>query len=229
MHLSYLLINICSVAFPLIFTFHPKLKFNKEWRAYWPANLITSAIFVLWDMYYTQLGVWGFNEKYITGYKIGNLPIEEVLFFVCIPYASVFTYHCLKIYSSKISEQLNTTPVSVLIVLILLIVGIVNITKLYTSVTFIALSVLILFLQFYIRAKWLSSFYLFYLVILLPFFIVNGILTGTGIDEPIVWYNNNENMGIRMLTIPIEDTFYGMILLLLNVCLFEYFKQKAND
>ena len=59
--------------------------------------------------------------------------------------------------------------------------------------------------------------------LLIPFFIVNGILTGTGLDEPIVWYNNAENMGLRFFTIPLEDTFYGMLMLILNVFLFETF------
>jgi lycopene cyclase domain-containing protein len=52
-------------------------------------------------------------------------------------------------------------------------------------------------------------------------------LTGTGIEEPIIWYNNDENLGIRIGTIPIEDIFYGMLLVLLNISLFEFFQKKS--
>ena len=60
-----------------------------------------------------------------------------------------------------------------------------------------------------------------YLIMLIPFFIVNGILTGTGIENEVVWYNNNENLGIRLLTIPVEDFFYGMFLIGMNIMLYE--------
>lgn len=61
-----------------------------------------------------------------------------------------------------------------------------------------------------------------YLVSLLPFYIVNGILTAI----PVVMYNSNENMGFRVGTIPFEDHFYSMSLILLNLIFFEHFRRK---
>jgi lycopene cyclase domain-containing protein len=74
------------------------------------------------------------------------------------------------------------------------------------------------------KAYW-SKLVFAYLVILVPFFIVNGILTGTGLEEPVVWYNDEENLGMRILTIPIEDSIYGFLLIASNITLFEYFKR----
>jgi hypothetical protein len=60
------------------------------------------------------------------------------------------------------------------------------------------------------------------------FLMVNGILTGTGLESPIVNYNPNEFMGIRMLTIPVEDTVYGYELILWNIFLFQWFKKPES-
>ena len=74
----------------------------------------------------------------------------------------------------------------------------------------------------------MGKFYRFYFWHLIPFFIVNGILTGTGIDQEVVWYNNTENLGIRMGTIPVEDSLYSLSLMLMNITILEYLKARYN-
>ena len=61
--------------------------------------------------------------------------------------------------------------------------------------------------------------------------IINGILTDGNFDfsyetNPVVWYNNSENLSIRIVTIPIEDVFYCLLLLLMNITIYEKFKEK---
>jgi lycopene cyclase domain-containing protein len=47
--------------------------------------------------------------------------------------------------------------------------------------------------------------------------IVNGILTGSLIEKEVVWYNPDEILGLRVLTIPAEDFVYGFSLILFNL------------
>lgn len=221
----YLILNIGSIIIPFIFSFHPKLKFHKEFKSVWLAIFTVATGFIVWDMYFTQIGVWGFNPKYHTGIEFNHLPLEEILFFICIPFSCLFTYHCLSVLVNKDIFLVGEKYASYSLMVFLTIVAFFSYGKLYTFYTFTGLVLCIVMLRFVLKVTWLSRFYFAYMVLLIPFTIVNGILTGTGIPEPVVWYNNSENLAIRFLTIPIEDIFYGMMLILLNVAVFEYLKK----
>jgi len=214
------------VLVPFLFSFHPKLRFDKQFRFAFPAIVTTAILFVVWDVAMTRLGVWGFNDNYLTGSHVFNLPVEEVLFFVCIPFACLFTYHCLRVLEFGKSFKRYEKVISVALIVGLMTVGLLNVPKLYTSSTFLLLTLLVGLLQFVFRVGWLGHFYFAFVVLLIPFFIVNGILTGTGLAQPVVWYNDHENLGIRMLTIPVEDTFYGMLLQLTNVAFYESLRRR---
>jgi lycopene cyclase domain-containing protein len=72
----------------------------------------------------------------------------------------------------------------------------------------------------------MGHFYLAFGVILIPFLLVNSILTGSFIEGEVVWYNDVDTLGIRLGTIPIEDAFYAMLLILMNISLFEWFQDR---
>lgn len=75
----------------------------------------------------------------------------------------------------------------------------------------------------------MKRFYLVYLILMIPFLIVNGLLTGTALAAPIVWYNPGEIIGPRILTIPLEDIFYGMGLVLINVWIYQAILYKNRE
>lgn len=222
MKYTYLLIDFFTISVPFIYSFHPKLNFYKTWRAFFPAVILTGLIFVLWDVYFTSLGVWGFNEQYLLGLRIGNLPLEEVLFFFCIPYACVFTYHCLDLFIKKAMPAAVERVMTPFFIFAFAIVGALSTHQIYTSVTFFGLSALLLISKYLLKITWLDKFYVIYAVLLIPFTIVNGMLTGTGLENPVVWYNESQIFGLRLLTIPVEDVFYGMALILLNLLIYKH-------
>jgi len=228
MKLLYLLIDFFTLIVPLLFSFHPAIRFYKEWKWFIPANIIAAGIFITWDIFFTKFGVWGFNKDYVTGIYFFNLPVEELLFFICVPYACVFTYYCVnKFYKIQWNTRFENI-FTLTFCLLLLVTGIYFYPKLYTSITFISLSVVILCIKYIFKNTWLGKLLSVYVLLLIPFLAVNGILTGTGLQQPVVWYNNAENLGIRMLTIPVEDIFYGLEMIILNVFFYHLFKSTSR-
>ena len=65
-----------------------------------------------------------------------------------------------------------------------------------------------------------------YVIAVIPFLIVNGVLTGIATPEPIVWYSSEHIMGIRLFTIPVEDLYYNYSMLIMIVWIYEELKKK---
>lgn len=225
MKYTYLLVNLCSIAIPLACSFESRIGFYKKWKALFPALVIPAIFFLIWDSIFTAQGVWGFNPQYLTGIQVYNLPLEEVLFFFCVPYCCVFTYEVLNYFIQQDVLGKYARYGTTIIAYSLVAVAFQYRELAYTFYTS-AFTVVFLLLHLVVfKKEYWSRLVFSYLIILVPFFIVNGILTGTGLEEPVVWYNNDENLGIRMLTIPIEDTIYGFLLIGSNISLYEYFKR----
>ncbi|HLW32739.1 MAG TPA: lycopene cyclase domain-containing protein [Aequorivita sp.] len=224
----YLSLNIGSLIIPLIFSFHPKLKFYKLWKYFFPATFIMMAIFVSWDILFTQAGFWGFNDAYLSGIYWANLPIEEWLFFVCIPYACLFTIYSFKNLLPKFSLSHKATEIIYFSLQTILIATLLyNYNRWYTAVNF-SFAIILLALVFNYKREALNTFFPVFLILLIPFFIVNGYLTGSWIHEQVVWYNDAENLGIRIGTVPIEDSIYALTMLLTVFVLMEKFNKKFS-
>lgn len=220
MKLLYLTVDLLSVSVPLLFSFHPKIRFHKTWKALFTAILSVALPFLIMDSLFTAHGVWSFNPAYIAGIFLLNLPIEEVIFFICIPFACLFTFYCLdKFYNLSWNPKAENI-FFILFSVALLITGWIFRQKIYTSSTFISTAVLCLLLKFALHISWFGKAVSVYAILIFPFLLVNGILTGTGIAAPVVSYNPLYHLGIRVMTIPVEDFIYGFELFLLNLALY---------
>jgi lycopene cyclase domain-containing protein len=217
---------VLSFIVPFLFSFYPKANFSKKWKYVLPGITITAVIFIIWDVLFTRMGIWGFNEKYLTGIYILNLPLEEVLFFFCIPYACCFTYFALNYFVETDYLYPHHEIISSALIFALLLLGGYFMDRAYTSVTFFTTGLFLAYQMLKLRPRYMGRYYFAFIFILIPFFIVNSILTGSFIDEPVVWYNDAENLGIRLGTIPVEDLIYGMLLVLMSISIAEELERR---
>lgn len=222
----YLLLNIGSLIIPFLYSFENRMKYIKRWKAVFSSIAITALFFIIWDIIFTKIGVWSFNPRYHSGIEFFDLPIEEWLFFICIPYSSIFIHFAFQYFCPKISFSNKTvTTIYWVLMVVLLPIIVLHYDKWYTALNYSFLVLLLTYTVLKVPTI-LNTFFITFLIILIPFSIVNGILTGSFIDEPVVSYNNNENLGIRLGTIPIEDIGYAFTMILMSLVLITKIEKK---
>lgn len=225
----YIALDICSFLIPFLFSFEKKwMNFIRFWKPFFSAIILVGLFFIIWDIYFAFENVWGFNNEYLIGIWWFKLPLEEWFFFLLIPYASNFIHYSLEYFFPKLELSKNITQ-SITIVLFVVGLGVFtwNLDKIYTAASFGLFALLMLF-QMLFQWKYARRFYLSFIVIYIPFFFVNSALTGSYSDNPVVFYNDAENLGIRIVTMPLEDSFYCFSMLYGSVLVFEFLRKKWN-
>ena len=226
---TYAWVDLCSVLVPFLASFHPKLRFHERWWALFPGIAIMMVLFIPWDAAFTRAGVWGFEPEHVWSVRLLHLPMEEWLFFICIPYSCVFSYHCFHVLGVKDHWGRHARTISLVLMVGLLTIALLNWSQAYTFTAWTLCALWMAFTAFIQKAPWLGRFYFAYAALLLPFLVVNGVLTGTGLDRPVVWYDPAENLGLRIGTIPVEDIFYGMLMTGLVVSVYEALLARRGE
>ena len=213
---TYLLLDLFTLLGPLALSFDKKVAFYKWWEPLFLRGILpTAAFFIFWDVMFTHWAIWNFNPDYLCGIFWLGLPIEEWLFFIVVPYACAFIYACIRAYGKWRGQDKGVRITAVLGVL-LLAIGLIYWDRPYTIYAFggsgLGCILAVLFRRRAPRFRF-DTFLVSYLVILVPFLLVNGVLTAM----PVVRYDDTANLAIRMYTIPVEDTFYGLLMIGMTV------------
>lgn len=215
----YFLVLIFTIMVPLALSFDQKLKYYRQWKHVLPAIILVAFFYLAFDIFFTYSGIWGFNPQHHLPAVLFHLPVEEWLFFVIVPYACLFLHEVLVFYfpDFRLSDKASRW-LSILIMFATFALILSNSGKVYTvySGTLVILALILALLD---KSGVISGFFTSFLIMLIPFLIVNAILTGTFTTREVVWYNDSENLGIRIFTIPVEDFGYAFSLILFNLLL----------
>ena len=224
----YTIILIASISIPFLLSFDKKLQFYKQWKYLIPSIVVIALFYIVGDIYFTKIGVWGFNRTHLSNIFLFKLPIEEWLFFLAIPYASIFLHDVLHAYFPSFQLPIYVSKrLSIFFFLMALVTLLLNLDKAYT-VYILTIFIIIITVSYFDKSDTISRFYCTFLIILIPFVLVNGVLTGAFTAEPVVWYDHSENLNLRFITIPIEDFIYGFTMLLGAIMLRNRLKKKEG-
>ncbi len=69
----------------------------RRWRRLVLSILPAVAVFFVWDVYAVAAGHWWFDPDRVLGIDLpGSVPLDEVLFFIAIPIASILTLEAVR-------------------------------------------------------------------------------------------------------------------------------------
>lgn len=209
---TYLLINILVLLGPFALSFDKKVAFFRQWKRLLIAVLPVSAIYILWDVVVTEHGHWSFNPEYAGTWRLLSLPLGEWLFFLVVPYACIFIYEVVRAYfpHKQYTDTARIKILSVIAIALLLTGALVYRGQAYTTLALLAAAAWLALTSLTVPRLLGDNHVLwFFLLSIVAFLLVNGILAGL----PIVRYNPAEIWGIRIITIPLEDLFYNISML----------------
>jgi lycopene cyclase domain-containing protein len=238
-HTLYLLVDLAVLALPFLLSFDKKIAFHREWKYFFPVNFAVGAFFIAWDVLFARAGIWAFNPNYLLGPKLLGLPIEEWLFFICIPYACVFTYFALRALVKRNPLKNAATALNSVGIVICFLLVLIFRNQWYIAVTSSLTFFGLLWMAKYYK-PWSADLWLAFFVLLFPFILSNGVLTGIDfqsypllhsdasiIRDQIVWYHPGHNTGWRIFSMPADDLVYGFLLIGMHVAGIEGLKMRA--
>lgn len=222
MNIEYLLFNIIVLAGPLYFGLQPKFNFQNKFKYAFAAIFIAALPYIFWDILVTDKH-WYFNRDYTISLRIFNLPPGEILFFISVPLACIFTWEM--IIQNSINKHINVSKYISSLVAVLPIAGVYFFLsgREYTGLTLIFmgaafLSDLLMRIELYRR----KQFYFLLLLVVVFILIFNGYLTA----RPVVKYNPIYQLDFRIFTIPLEDFGYGISLIYFVIIAYEKIRKK---
>ncbi|NQU52849.1 MAG: lycopene cyclase domain-containing protein [Bacteroidetes bacterium] len=222
---SYLLVLIGIFAIPILVGLKKQIGIFSNLKYLVPAMLFTGAIFIMLDMRFEQQAIWRFNPEFLIGINIFNLPIEEWLYFIGVPFLGVFIYEFVKHRFSNFEQPNAFLAVSLFLILLFGIIAYFSRQKLYPFFTFFLLAIYLGYTVFRNRfKKHYTKFYLAYFIMLVPFILISGILTAL----PIIEYNPIHHFTFQIYSIPIENFASLFLLLLMNITIYEYLKERHS-
>jgi lycopene cyclase domain-containing protein len=189
-----------------------------------PAIIFSGAIFTILNIRFSEAGIISFNYNYLVGKNILYLPIEEWLFLLVISLLSFAIYQQVKIKFDHFEKPNLFLAISLVFIVVFGLVAWFSRTKPVTFFIFFLLTIYLSYTIFRNRFKQhITKFYIALIISVIPFFLFKGILNSL----PVVLYNNEYNLGIQIYGVPVEDFGYFFLLMLINITIFEYLREKS--
>ncbi|MBN1656595.1 MAG: lycopene cyclase domain-containing protein [Deltaproteobacteria bacterium] len=221
---EYLIFNLLVFVPPFAFGLMKRFSFKRQFAPAFLSIFSVAPVLVIWDSLVTKRH-WWFNAEYVAEISILGLPYEEILFFLTVPFACLFTWDMVARRTlPKCHKGLS------LIYLLLVIAGLSGIPIWFTGKEYTALALFSLAISsavdLVLRTRLLQQprFFAFLVLVIIFITVFNGYLTA----RPVVLYDSQYQSDVRIITIPVEDYVYGIAHIVACTSFFEFFRTNLR-
>lgn len=220
---SFLIINLLIFIIIAIFSLKENIKFYSGFKYKLPASIITSAVFILWHVNFVSSKVWYISMDYTVGKMFFGIHFEEIFSLLLLPFSVLLVYE----YSKKVRFRKDITNYLLVVSLILIVVfGTISYyfqNQAYTFTSFLFSAVYLAYIIFRNKFKpHLSSFYVCYALLIIPFLVYKSIL----INLHFIEYNKAHILQPNLFKIPVEEFSYLFLATLMVTTIYETIKES---
>ena len=188
-----------------------------------PAVAFSAIIFLMINIRLAELRVFVYNPNYLSGVNWLQYPAEEWLLLPVLSLLSFSSY----LFAKKRLTSFEKPNLFVIISLVLLVVsGLItwfSRQKIYPFSMFTLLTIYLGYTVFRNRFKHhLTSFYLAFLIMIIPFFVLRAVVFSSQVIIP----DNNYLVGISLVNMPVEEFAFLFLLMLINITIYEYLRER---
>jgi lycopene cyclase domain-containing protein len=90
----YLVVMAACIVGTLPLELALRARVYRRWRRLVLSLLPVLAVFLTWDSLSIHAGFWSYRN--LSGLRVGNLPVEEIVFFLVIPTCAVLTFESVR-------------------------------------------------------------------------------------------------------------------------------------
>jgi hypothetical protein len=199
---------------------------NKRYpKAFLLSVALTGTFFFLITYLFSALGVLSLSEPGLFNTQNTGLTLSLIALQFFLPALGLGLYIFLNNKFPNNSLDSFSLSLSNLVLGICVAMLFFGYLKLYTLIAFLILFVLLLYVEYKNKLRFMYRFYRTYAALLIPFYLLCIFIK----KQSQLVFNENATLKLDLIYLPIEVYFYFMGMLLVAVYLFEFFKSKKLD
>lgn len=201
-----------------------KVKFAKYLDAYFYSSFIVGLIFIYFNRNMLTNNGWFYNDQFLAGISLMNLPLEEILFLISFFFTASITFEIIRISFPERKIILPKRPL-IILALFFMLPAVIHMNKSYTFAVTILTSLSIMVATFLFNEQHLKRSFWISVVAFYPILIAADLFK---CGLPIVQYNADAIIGSKVLSVPIENFLYSFVMVFLYFTLYSYFRGKSR-